>query len=142
MEKTTRDVDEFIASLPDDVRDDIRVLDEAIATAMTGHERVLYEGTFWGGSEQEIIGYGAIESPRSDGSTVEWFVVGLAVQKNHLSVYISAVEDGQYLSEKYGHELGKVKVGKSSLGFKRADDIEVGSLVKLVERARDLSSPA
>lgn len=142
MEKTDRDVDAFIASLPDGVRDDIRELDAAIAAVMQGHERVLYEGTFWGGSEQEIIGYGAIESPRSGGTTVEWFIVGLAVQKKHLSVYISAVEDGKYLSEQYGHELGKVKVGKSSLGFKGVDDIDVGALAKLVERARDLSTPS
>ena len=139
MEKTTRDVDQYIASLPDDVRHDIEVLDGAIARAMDGSERVLYEGRLWGGSHQEIIGYGTIENTRSDGTTVTWFTVGLAVQKNHLSVYINAVEDRQYLSEKYGAELGKVKVGKSSLGFKSADDIDVGALAKLVERACELT---
>ena len=139
MEKATRDVDEYIASLPDDVRADIEVLDGALARAMDGHERVLYEGRLWGGSRQEIIGYGTMENTRSDGTTVTWFTVGLAVQKNHLSVYINAVEDRLYLSEKYGAKLGTVKVGKSSLGFKSVDDIDVGALVELVELARELT---
>ena len=139
MEKTTRNVDEFIGSLPDDVRDDIATLDASIGAVMQGLPRVLYEGKFWGGSDQEIIGYGDLATTRSDGSTVEWFVVGLAVQKNYLSLYVSAVEDRQYLSEKYGKELGKVKTGKSSISFGGVDDLDLEKLEWLVGRAREIA---
>ena len=115
-------------------------LDEAISGVMAGSERVLYEGKFWGGTDQEIIGYGELETVRSDKSTVRWFVVGLALQKNYISVYISAVEDRQYLSEKYGKDLGKVKVGKSNISFKQLDDIDLDKLVELVEKARRIAS--
>lgn len=140
MEKTDRNIDEFLASLPEDARDDMTTLDGVIAEVMTGEPRVLYVGKFWGGSDQRIIGYGTTTTTRSDKSTVEWFLVGLALQKNYISVYISAVEDREYLSEKYGRDLGKVKVGKSSISFKAVDDIDLDKLAALVQRARDVTA--
>ncbi|MBT8197131.1 MAG: DUF1801 domain-containing protein [Acidimicrobiia bacterium] len=139
METTDRDVDEFLAALPDDVRDDMTKLDAVIAAEMTGLPRRLFEGRFWGGTDQQIIGYGTQVTTRSDKREVRWFVVGLAAQKRHLSVYVSAVEDRQYLSEKYGPELGKVKVGKSSIGFSSTADIDLDKLANLVARARRVS---
>lgn len=140
MERSSIDVSSHIQGLPDEVRSDIEVLDRVISSAMSGLDRVLYVGRFWGGSDQEIIGYGPYSYERSDKSTVDWFVVGLAVQKNYLSVYLSAVEDGEYVSEKYGKELGKVKVGKSSLSFGGVDDIDLDKLAELVILSRTLSA--
>ena len=136
MERTDRNIDEYIDSLPDEVRSDIRTLHGCIAQVMDGLPTSLYVGKFWGGSDQEIIGYGEQNYERSDKTKVRWFDVGLAVQKNHLSVYVNAVEDGKYLSEVHGKDLGKVKVGKSSLGFNSADDIDLTKLAELVGHAR------
>ncbi len=138
MERSSRDVDEFLGTLPEESRDDMKTLDASFGAAMEGLDRVLFEGTFWGGSEQEIIGYGAGDYTRPNGTKVDWFMVGLALQKNYISVYINAVEDRQYLSEKYGKDLGKVKVGKSSLSFKSVEDIDLDKLTALVVKARDL----
>ena len=139
MEVSPRSVDEFLESLPDDVAKDLALLDSAIAEVMEELPRELYVGKFWGGSDQEIIGYGRYSYQRSDKKTVEWFAVGLAQQKNYISVYINAVEDGRYLAERYGADLGKVKVGKSNISFKRAADIDLDALTALVARARQLS---
>lgn len=136
MERTDRNIDEYIDSLPDEVRDDIRTLHGCIAGVMDGLPAWLYVGKFWGGSDQEIIGYGEQDYERSDKTKVRWFDVGLAVQKNHLSMYINAVEDGKYLSELHGRDLGKVKVGKASLGFNSVDDIDLEKLADLVRHAR------
>ena len=138
MEKTDRDVDEFIASLPGEVRDDIATLDTLISQAFDGLAREMYEGKMWGGTDQEIVGYGTYSYTKTDKSQAEWFVVGLAVQKSHLSIYINVVEDRKYLSEKYGKELGKVKVGKSSIGFKGVADIDLDRLSDLMLLAREL----
>ena len=114
-------------------------VDAVIAAEMSGLPRQLYEGKFWGGTDQHIIGYGTMVTTRSDKREVSWFVIGLAAQKRHLSVYINAVEDRQYLSEKYGKALGKVKVGKSSIGFAATDDIDLEELGRLVARARKIT---
>ena len=48
MERSKTTPDEFIASLLDETRTDIAVLDARITGAMEGEERVLLEGKFWG----------------------------------------------------------------------------------------------
>jgi hypothetical protein len=138
MEISSRDIDEYLASLPEEVRGDMTGLDRVIAGAMEGLPRELYVGKFWGGSDQTIIGYGRLSYSRSDGKGVEWFMVGLALQKHYISVYMSAVDDGEYVAEKHGKSLGKVKVGKSSISFAGVDDIDVDRLADLVGRAREL----
>ena len=140
MQRTDVDVGDYLAGLPDEVRGDMETLDGVIRSGMDGLDRVLYTGTFWGGSDQEIIGYGTYSYQRSDGSDVEWFVIGLARQKAYYSLYVSAVEDGAYLSKTMGPELGKVKVGSSSISFASLADIDLETLDRLVRRARELSS--
>lgn len=135
MRVSDRPVDEHINSLPEEVRDDFRGIDRVISIVFSGEPRVLWEGKFWGGTDQEIIGYGDFTYVISSGA-VDWFKVGLAVQKNHLSLYVNAVEDGEYLSRKYGDRLGKVKLGASSIGFKDLSAIDVDELRTLLEHAR------
>ena len=140
MERSTTSPDEHIASLPDGVREDIATLDSAIAGVMAGEERVLWEGKFWGGSEQRIIGYGSYRYKGRSGAEGEWFVVGLAMQKNYLSLYANAAEDGQSLAKVYAPRLGKVKAGSANLQFKRAADVDLDVLRELVAKARDLTT--
>ncbi|NND02465.1 MAG: DUF1801 domain-containing protein [Acidimicrobiia bacterium] len=140
MEISDRDIGEFLASLPEPSQADMTALDDAIKAVMDGLPRELYVGKFWGGTDQEIIGYGRYSYTRPNGQVVEWFVVGLAQQKNYISVYVSAVEGDEYLSEKYGPGVGKVKVGKSSISFKSVDDIDLDKLVALVAKARAVAS--
>lgn len=138
MQRSTTPPDEFIASLPDDVRDDIAVLDAQLSHLFEGHERVLWEGVFWGGTSQQIIGYGAYRYKGRSGVEGEWFIVGLAVQKGHLSLYVSGAEDGQSLAKRYADRLGKVKVGSANVTFKRLADLDLSIVLEMAERARDL----
>jgi hypothetical protein len=140
MKKTHTDPVVFLAELPVDVREDMKTLDVEIAAAMDGTDTAVFKGKFWGGSHQEIIGYGTYTYQRSDKKNADWFVVGLAAQKNYISVYISAVEDGEYVAEKYGNDIGKVKVGKSSISFTSLEDIDLSKLIALVHKARALSA--
>jgi hypothetical protein len=137
MERSKTPPDEFIASLPDGVRDDMTALDAIIAEAFAGDERVLWEGKFWGGTQQNIVGYGAYHYKGRSGAEGEWFVVGLAAQKNYLSLYVNATADGQYLGKVYAPRLGKVKAGSANLQFKRAADLDLDVLRELATAARD-----
>lgn len=138
MQRTSTSPDDFIATLPDGVRDDIAVLDAQLTKVFTGHERVLWEGPMWGGTEQRIIGYGAYHYKGRSGAEGEWFVVGLAAQKAHLSLYVSGAEEGQSLAKRYATRLGKVKVGSANVTFKRLADLDLPVVLEMVERARDL----
>ena len=135
MEITGTDPSDHIASLPDDVRDDIALLDAEITKRMNNSSRVLWEGKFWGGSDQNIIGYGTFSYTNASGKDVEWFMVGLAAQKNYISMYVNAVDDDGYLLARYADKLGKVKVGSASISFNSVDDVDMGVLMELVEKA-------
>lgn len=130
---TSRSVDEFIAG--NDPDGSLTQLDAVITAALPGASRMLWQGVFWGGTEQSIVGYGLIAQPRPKGRTVEWFLVGLARQKNYLSLYVNAAEDGAYLSKSYGPRLGKTKVGSASISFATSEAIDLQVLDEMVRHA-------
>lgn len=137
MERTDTDPDVFFASLPETRRHDMERVDAVLRKVMKGHSRVLWGGTFWGGSEQSIIGYGDYTYQRSDKKTVDWFILGLAPQKNYNSIYINASDEDGYLIQKYADRLGKVKVRSAAVTFKSADDLDLEVLEEVATLARD-----
>lgn len=137
MERVTEPVDDWLA-VNDDADGTLAALDAAITSAMPDRERVLWVGTFWGGTHQEIVGYGSIRQEQSGGRQVDWFQIGIARQKDHFSIYVSAVDDGQYLAKRYAAELGKVKAGAANITFKRLADLDFNGLRRLVEHAAAL----
>ncbi|MEB2776404.1 DUF1801 domain-containing protein [Algoriphagus sp. D3-2-R+10] len=139
MIKVDLSPDIFISTLTEK-QVDMAYLDSEISKIMANEPRVLWQGKFWGGSEQSIIGYGDLNYVRPKKAVVEWFKIGLAAQKNYISIYVNAVEDKQYLTEKYADKLGKVKVGKSSITFKKVEDINLENFIELIRKAKQLMS--
>ena len=135
MERVESSPDDYIASQPPDIRAVLAELHTLIKTALPDRDCCMWEGVFWGGSEQQIIGYGNYSYQRADKKPVEWFIVGLTRQKNYFSVYVNAVEGKAYLAELYGAQLGKVKIGKSSIGFRNRGDINLDVLREMIEHA-------
>jgi hypothetical protein len=135
MEKSKTTPTQFIESLPEDKKSEIKILDEMITKIMPNNsEKVLWTGKFWGGSDQKIIGYGDYSYVRTGNKKVDWFKVGLAMQKNYITVFVNAVEDREYVAEKYGKDLGKAKIGKSSISFKSLEDIDLEKLKEIVKK--------
>jgi hypothetical protein len=141
MEKVDTPPDAFLASFPDGVRETMTELDGVIRSCLPGRSRTLWEGTFWGGTEQRILGYGDLVQPRPRGQAVEWFLVGLARQKDAYSVYVNAADGNAYLLAGYADRLGKVKVGSASVGFPSLDDLDRAAFAELLSRAHELTPP-
>ncbi len=133
--------DTYLASLPDEHRDTLTSIDRAIHRALPDRQRVLWQGVFWGGTHQSIIGYGHIDQTSSSGGAVEWFLVGLARQKRHYSIYVNAAVDNAYLAHSYADRLGKVRLGAASIGFRRLEDLDLKVLIELVTEADYLTPP-
>ncbi len=134
-------VDSWLESLDDERADDVRALDAIIREAIPS-SRVLWVGKFWGGTDQTVIGYGDLYQPRPKGEVVHWFIAGLALQKQHISIYVNAVKDSKYIGQAYGKQLGKVKLGSASIGFKKLADLDVDILRQMLEEANELASQA
>ena len=136
----SEDVDGFLDNAARS--EEMRALDAAITHALPGLTRTLWRGTMWGGTEQAIVGYGLIVQPRPRGADVEWFLVGLAEQKRHLSVYVNAADDEGYLVQRHADRLGSVKVGAAALTFTAIDRLDLDEFQAMLRRAHELAPDA
>ena len=133
MEKTTRTAEDVVA----EAGQDMTKLHACLLEAMSPVPVVVWEGKFWGGTDQTIIGYGEHTYPRSDGRTVEWFYLGLAAQKHGYSVYANGVSDGEYLTQRFKGRVGKAKVGKAAISFADAQSVDLEALTELAKLTKE-----
>lgn len=118
--------DEYIAMLTPERRDIIEAIDRLIIDTVPSLQR-------W--FAYNMLGYGAFDYVNYKKEPIQWPVIALASQKNYVSLYVCAVQDGEYLAEKHKDELGKVSVGKSCIRFKKLDDLNLAAIKKLLAQA-------
>src|SRR4249920_1668672 len=71
------------------------------------------------------IGYGLHTIKYADGTSREFYQIGLSANKTGISVYILGIEDKKYLAQTYGKELGKASVTGYCIRFKTLKDINI-----------------
>src|SRR5918998_3199810 len=83
-----------------------------------------------------MLGYRLMPyKPKSAKTATTWPLIGLAAQKRHLSLYVCAVVDGEYIAEARAEQLGKVSCGKSCIRFTSLDKVDADALRALVRDA-------
>ena len=92
-------------------RKDLEGLDEAIRTSAPSLKRHFHAGTPAGeaGMRMRMIGYGRFRYAIKSGKTTSWPVIGVALQKNYISVYFSLARDGAPIVAAYADKLGAVR---------------------------------
>jgi hypothetical protein len=99
----------------------LRTVDEVIKKAAPNLKPVLF-----GGMTGKMLGYGMQPyQSKSMKEPIEWPLIALANQKNYVSLYVMALEDGEYVAEKNAGRLGRVSVGKSCIRFKKLEDLNL-----------------
>jgi hypothetical protein len=110
---------------------DLRRVDALIMAAAPGIDRELVPA-----GAGRVLGYGLMPyRPRSARETTQVPLISLAPQKRHLSLYVFAVVEGQYLAEARAEKLGRVSCGKSCIRFSSLDGVDVVELDRLVRDA-------
>src|SRR2546423_1406034 len=74
------------------------------------------------------IGYGFHSIKYADGTTREFYQIGLSANKTGISVYILGIKDKTYLAQTYGKKLGKASVSGYCIKFKTLKDINIDIL--------------
>ena len=69
------------------------------------------------------IGYGLHTIKYTDGTTREFYRIGMSANTTGISVYIMGIKDKKYLAETYGKKLGKASVSGYCIKFKSLKDI-------------------
>jgi len=74
------------------------------------------------------IGYGFYTIKYADGTTREFYQIGLSANKTGISVYILGIEDKTYLTKTFGKTLGKASITGYCIRFKTLNDINIDIL--------------
>jgi hypothetical protein len=82
-----------------------------------------------------MIGYGKFKYLNYKKETIDWPIIALADQKQYISIYVCSIIDRKYVAEKYKAELGKVKVGRSCISFKKLGDVNLPILKRVLKLA-------
>ena len=70
------------------------------------------------------IGYGLLTMKYADGSTREFYQIGLSANKSGISVYILGIKDKAYLSKTFGRKIGKASVTGYCIKFRTLKEID------------------
>jgi hypothetical protein len=116
--------------------DGLRTLDELIRGAAPGLPRWFVRGTPDGqpGMTMTMIGYGQFQySVKSSPVPVTWPILGLALQKNYISLYNSATGDGPPFTCAYADRLGHARVSKKGVvTFSALHDVNLHALTEMI----------
>ena len=128
--KVEEQIGEYIASQPEPKRSEMQELHSTILEAIPGCKVWFLDGKNDEGKvvSNPNIGYGSRPHKYADGTTREFYQIGLSANKAGISVYVLGIEDKKYLSETYGKDLGKATVTGYCIRFKARKDINLETL--------------
>lgn len=118
--------DEYIEKLEEPRKSDVLKLHNLILKTVPNLKPYIETG---------MIGYGKFHYKSKSGREGNWAIIGLAAQKNYISVYICAVDGNEYIAEKNKDLFPKASIGKSCIRIKRTDDIDLKKLAEIIKMA-------
>lgn len=126
----TKQIEDYLTSQPEPKRGEMEDLHKRILKIRPKCKLWFLDGKNDGGKvvSNPNIGYGSYAMQYTDGSTREFYQVGLTATTSGISVYIMGIEDKKHLAERFGNDLGKANVTGYCIRFKKLDDINIDVL--------------
>jgi len=121
-----RTIKEYFEALPSERKEPIEFLHKFIQDAAPSLKPIF---------SYNMPGYGSFKCKNYKKEIIDWPIIALASQKNYMSLYICAIDEGKYIAEKYSKSLGKVSVGKSCIRFKKISDLNLETLKRVIMQA-------
>lgn len=137
--KIEEQINEYIGSQPEVKRSEMQTLHE-----LTLHVSPTCKLWFTNGKNSDgktianpSIGYGFYTIKYADGTTREFYRIGLSANTTGISVYILGLEDKTYLANAYGKKLGKANITGYCIKFKTLKDINIDVLEEAIRYGFD-----
>lgn len=136
---TEEQIQAYLDSQPSAKRSDLVLIHERI-------RQLLPEGRLWftDGRNAEgkvisnpTIGYGLHTLCYADGTSREYFKIGLLANATGISFHILGIEDKEYLTRTFGPTLGKAKITGYCIRFKALKDLDLNTLQSVLRFACD-----
>lgn len=132
-------IEAYISSQPEVKQMDLRMLHERILQLSPDCRQWFTDGKNEEGKvvANPNIGYGAYTIKYADGTTKEFFRIGLSANTAGLSVYVMGLADKSHLVNTYAPTLGKAKITGYCIRFKGLKDINLDVLLSAVQYGFD-----
>lgn len=115
---------EYIAAVDDKRRPDIAGLDALIRKHAPELEPVIMGGT---------LGYGPFHYRYASGREGDACKLAIASNASYISLYCFASDAKGYVAERYVGRLGRAKIGKSCVMFRKLENLDEEALVALIK---------
>ena len=124
------EIKEYIASQPEAKRNDMQELHRIIQEVMPKCKLWFLDGKDDKGKtvSNPNIGYGLQNMKYADGSSREFYQIGLSATTTGISVYIMGLDDKTYLKNTYEKKIGKASVTGYCIKFKALKNINIDTL--------------
>ena len=132
-------IKKYITSQPEPKRSDMQALHNIILQIMPKCKLWFLDGKDDKGKivSNPNIGYGFYTKQYADGTTREFYQIGLSANKTGISVYILDIKDKTFLAKTYGKKLGKASVTGYCIKFKTLKEINIEILEAAVKYGFD-----
>jgi uncharacterized protein YdhG (YjbR/CyaY superfamily) len=123
-------IEAYITAQPEAKRNDMQALHSFILEVLPDSKLWFLDGK---NSENKTvsnpnIGYGSYTIKYADGTTKEFYQIGLSANTTGISVYILGLKDKMHLAQTYAATLGKASVSGYCIKFKRLGEINMETL--------------
>lgn len=132
----------YITSQPEPKHSDMQALHSTILQVMPACKLWFLDGKDDKGKtvSNPNIGYGSFTIKYADGTSREFYQIGLSANTTGISVYVMGIKDKKYLAEAYGKKLGKASVTGYCIKFKTLKDINMDVLQAAIRYGVDATS--
>jgi hypothetical protein len=126
----TEQIQAYITSQPEPKRSDMQVLHQLVLQVLPGCKLWFLDGKDDKGKTvtNPDIGYGLQTIKYANGTSREFYQIGLSPNTSGISVYIIGLDDKTYLAQTFGKKIGKASVSGYCIKFKTLKDINIDIL--------------
>ena len=128
------EIKKYITGQPELKRSDMQALHRTILQVMPKCKLWFLDGKDDKGKivANPNIGYGAYKIKYTDGTTKEFYQIGMSANTTGISIYIMGIKDKTFLTKEYGKKLGKASVTGYCIKFKTLKDINIDILEEAI----------
>ena len=135
-------IKKYISSQAEQKRSDMQALHGIILQLIPACKLWFLDGK---NSENKIvsnpnIGYGFYTIKYADGTTKDFYQIGLSANTTGISVYIMGIKDKTFLAQTYGKKIGKASVSGYCIKFKTLKEINIDILEAAIRYGVDTNT--
>ena len=135
-------IKKYIASQPEPKRSEMQELHLLTLQVLPACKLWFFDGK---NSENKTIanptiGYGLYTIKYANGTTKEFFQIGISANKTGISIHILGIKDKTYLAQVFGEKIGKASVSSYCIKFKHIKDINIDILEEAIRYGAEITN--